>query len=287
MWSNPKIHTSLLLTAILTAFAFAQMSPEQAGRILRTAEVESEPSRQVSPAAYDDGISVYFSPNGGCTDAIIREIEKAEQTIKVQAYYFTSAPIAKAMLGAKRRGVTVTVVLDSSQQTHQYSSATFFHDQGVPVFIDSRHGVAHNKIILIDDRVIITGSFNFIEAAEEENAENLVIIENKPDLMAAYLQNFEHHLAESDPYKPLAVGDKTTRGPPQSTTTIPPPTNTQPRSSADTTDTADSLTVYITRTGKKYHGGGCRYLRKSKIPIRLDDAKARGYGPCFGCRPPN
>ncbi len=47
-----------------------------------------------------------------------------------------------------------------------------------------------------------------------------------------------------------------------------------------------NVTVYITRTGEKYHTGGCQYLRKSKIAISLSDAKARGYDACSRCRPP-
>ena len=73
------------------------------------------------PAASEDGIQVYFSPDGGCTDAIIQAIEGASESVQVQAYSFTSAPIAEAILGAHKRGVDVTVVLDSSQRTARYS----------------------------------------------------------------------------------------------------------------------------------------------------------------------
>jgi hypothetical protein len=45
-------------------------------------------------------------------------------------------------------------------------------------------------------------------------------------------------------------------------------------------------TVYITRTGKRYHRDGCRYLAASKIPISLKDAKARGFTACKVCHPP-
>lgn len=45
-------------------------------------------------------------------------------------------------------------------------------------------------------------------------------------------------------------------------------------------------TVYVTRTGKRYHRDGCRYLATSKIPISLKDAKAKGYTPCKVCHPP-
>jgi len=68
---------------------------------------------------------VYFSPHGGCTDAIIRELNKAKSTVLVQAYSFTSAPIAKALLNAHKRGVKVEVILDKSQRTQKYSSAPF------------------------------------------------------------------------------------------------------------------------------------------------------------------
>ena len=62
---------------------------------------------------------VYFSPKGGCTDAIIRELNKAQSTILVQAYSFTSAPIAKSLLNAHKRGVKVKVILDKNQRTRQ------------------------------------------------------------------------------------------------------------------------------------------------------------------------
>jgi hypothetical protein len=46
------------------------------------------------------------------------------------------------------------------------------------------------------------------------------------------------------------------------------------------------VTVYVTNTGAKYHNDGCRYLRKSRIPMSLEDAKASGYDPCSVCGPP-
>jgi phosphatidylserine/phosphatidylglycerophosphate/cardiolipin synthase-like enzyme len=77
-------------------------------------------------------VAVYFSPNGGCTQAIIGELEKAKSSVLVQAYSFTSAPIAKALLGAHKRGVKVQVILDKSQRTQKYSAADFLANQGIP-----------------------------------------------------------------------------------------------------------------------------------------------------------
>jgi phosphatidylserine/phosphatidylglycerophosphate/cardiolipin synthase-like enzyme len=142
---------------------------------------------------------VYFSPRGGCTDAIIEEIDQAKSEVLVQAYSFTSAPIGKALLKAYKRGVKVEVVLDKSQRTARYSSATFFSNARIPTFIDARHAIAHNKIMIIDRQTVITGSFNFTKAAEENNAENLIIIRSK-ELAGIYLENWQRHKDHSQGY---------------------------------------------------------------------------------------
>ncbi len=132
----------------------------------------------ISPLAEENqpAWEVYFSPKGGCANAIIRELDKAKTTILVQAYSFTSAPIAKGLLNARKRGVKVEVILDKSQRTKKYSPADFMANQGIPIKIDAEHAIAHNKVIIIDGRIVITGSFNFTKAAEESNAENLLVI---------------------------------------------------------------------------------------------------------------
>jgi phosphatidylserine/phosphatidylglycerophosphate/cardiolipin synthase-like enzyme len=141
-------------------------------------------------------VDVYFSPNNGATDAIVREIDLARSEILVQAYSFTSAPIAQALLKAHKRGVKVSAILDKSQKTQKYSSASFLLNAGIPAYIDAKHAIAHNKIILIDRAVVITGSFNFTKAAEEKNAENLLIIRSQA-LAKPYLENWQRHRGHS------------------------------------------------------------------------------------------
>lgn len=145
-------------------------------------------------------IRVLFSPRGGCTEAIVGAIAAAQTSVDVQAYSFTSAPIAKAVADAHARGVRVRVVLDKSQRGERYSSATFLKNHGVPVWIDDEHAIAHNKVILIDAATVLTGSFNFSKAAEQRNAENLLIIEGHPELASSYRANFEQHLGHAEPY---------------------------------------------------------------------------------------
>ena len=147
----------------------------------------------------DTPVKIYFSPRGGCTDAIINAIEQAKTEILVQAYSFTSAPIAKALVNAYKKGINVQVILDKSQRSEKYTSATFLTNAGIPTYIDDRHAIAHNKIMVIDKETVITGSFNFTKAAEEKNAENLLIITSK-ELAKVYIENWKNHFEHSEKY---------------------------------------------------------------------------------------
>jgi phosphatidylserine/phosphatidylglycerophosphate/cardiolipin synthase-like enzyme len=143
---------------------------------------------------------VYFSPRGGCAQAIIDALDGAQGTVRVQAYSFTSAPIAKALTDAKKRGVQVEAILDKSNNTDKYSAATFLLHASIPTYIDAEHAIAHNKVIIVDDHTVITGSFNFSRAAEERNAENLLVLRDRA-LAARYLENWHAHKSHSTEYK--------------------------------------------------------------------------------------
>ena len=110
-----------------------------------------------------------------------------------------SAPIAKTWLDAHTRGVQVQVLLDKSQRMEKYSSANFLANQGVPTMIDADHAMAHNKVIIIDGEMVITGPFNFTKSAQEKHAENVLIIRG-PALAAQYTKNWASHRQHSQPY---------------------------------------------------------------------------------------
>lgn len=145
-------------------------------------------------------MDVYFSPRGGATGAIVREIASARSEILVQAYSFTSSSIAKALINARKRGVKIQVILDKSQCGDKYSSADFLVHGGIDTFVDFRHAIAHNKIMIVDRAVLITGSFNFTRAAEERNAENILLIRGNRPLLDRYVINFIDHRDHSVRY---------------------------------------------------------------------------------------
>jgi len=161
--------------------------------------------------AFAGDTKVFFSPHGGCTEAVTTALGKAHATILVQAYSFTSAPIAQALADAHKRGVRVQVILDKSQRKEKYTEADFLLHAGIATFIDARHAIAHNKIMVIDGATVLTGSFNFTKAAEEGNAENLLVLQDLA-LATRYAQNWQTHAKHSERYiSKLAVKSQPAR----------------------------------------------------------------------------
>ena len=106
------------------------------------------------------------------------------------SYAFTSLPIAQALVEAFERGVEVKVLIDKSQLNGKYSQLSFLSQKNIPLFIDPAIGIAHNKTMIIDEKFVLTGSFNWTEAAESRNAENILFIED-PSLAQTYKENWD------------------------------------------------------------------------------------------------
>jgi phosphatidylserine/phosphatidylglycerophosphate/cardiolipin synthase-like enzyme len=217
--------------------------------------------------SYPAQVTVYFSPNGGATDAIVRELDRAQRSIVVQAYSFTSAPIAKALLAAHARGVNISVVLDKSNQTDKYSAATFLANANIPMVIDAEHAIAHNKVMVIDTATVLTGSFNFTKAAEERNAENLLVLKGSPDLAQAYTVSINGHASHSHPYQPTTAS------------AVPAQEKRVPLSAG---------AIYGNRKSKVYHLPGCPgYGRMSQATVisfaNEADAVQAGYRKAKNC----
>src|SRR5580704_3183699 len=77
------------------------------------------------PAAVQNDIAVYFSPDGGAMAAILSEIDRARRTVDVNAYLITAPEIADSLKAAAKRGVTVRIILDKNNIGGIYSKAFF------------------------------------------------------------------------------------------------------------------------------------------------------------------
>lgn len=148
---------------------------------------------------HEAAIVTRFSPKGGCVEAIVAELALARSEVFVQAYSFSCPDIAKALIAAAARRVKVIVLLDRSNEAETYSALGDLVQHGVEVLIDACHAIAHNKVMVIDRRTVVTGSFNFTRQAEHENAENLLILRHHKELAELYRANFQVHLTHCHP----------------------------------------------------------------------------------------
>jgi phospholipase D len=132
---------------------------------------------------------VCFTPNRQCQSFILREINEAKESIRLQAYSFTDKAIAYALVEAASRGIDVKINLDQSNMNDGRSAKDILISNGVAVRIDSPSGIAHNKVIIIDKSRLITGSYNFSQNAYSRNVENMLILYS-PSLCEAYIYNW-------------------------------------------------------------------------------------------------
>ncbi len=153
------------------------------------------------PSALGAELTPCFTPGEDCTAFIARQIDGAKSELLVQAYTFSSAPIIQAIGRAKDRGVDVRVILDRVSEQQRYTGATYLQNHGISPLIDDLVSIAHNKVIVIDGRDVITGSANFTKAAQSRNAENVLLIKDSPTLAAAYAANWQRRAAVARPLR--------------------------------------------------------------------------------------
>jgi phosphatidylserine/phosphatidylglycerophosphate/cardiolipin synthase-like enzyme len=179
MWKQTRLATLLIVLAVFTAIGLSEAFD---------VTLQKETPTQL-----------YFSPQGGCTEGILRTIDRARSEILIQAYSFTSVPIYRALLRAHERGVKISLIADKSERTEGLTPTLILANAGIPVYLDGKHAVANNRVVIVDQQVVITGSFNFNQASEDMNAENLLILDSK-EVAAEYRKNWFQHRQHSEPY---------------------------------------------------------------------------------------
>ena len=140
-----------------------------------------------SPAlAKSSAMQDAFSPQQGATALVVQTIGEATKSIRVAAYSFTSQPIADALVAANDDGIDVEVVLDKSQRTGRGTLLPFLLEHHVPTRINDHYRIMHNKFMIIDGKVLQTGSFNYTKSAERSNAENVLVIHRNRKIIHDY-----------------------------------------------------------------------------------------------------
>jgi phosphatidylserine/phosphatidylglycerophosphate/cardiolipin synthase-like enzyme len=157
------------------------------------------------PIAAQGTIQVAFTPWDDAEGMILDVITGARQQILVQAYSFTSRKLANALVAARRRGVDVQLLADREQTFSGDSSRiSELVAAGIPVALEVLYQSAHSKIMIIDagtsEPAVIAGSYNWTYAAQNRNAENVLVFRRHPQLARQYLANWQRHAQDALPY---------------------------------------------------------------------------------------
>lgn len=163
-------------------------------------------------------IIALFSPRSDIRATLISYIEAETEGIICAAFRLTDQQITKAFLSAREKGVPLTFIIDKEGLSSMHSKVLNLFNLGVPVYIfppvgnidDSViPGLMHNKIILLlSQKTVITGSFNFTKSAQDRNRENIVIIKNNDTVFNNYLDEMNFIMGESSKFQSQFIENK-------------------------------------------------------------------------------
>jgi phosphatidylserine/phosphatidylglycerophosphate/cardiolipin synthase-like enzyme len=133
---------------------------------------------------------VYFSPAGGCSEAVVAALEAAEKEVRIAMFAISRKPIEESILRAKKRGVDIQIILDRGQAKTVRKTWERLQQAGIPIRFSTCSGYLHHKYGVFDGKKVITGSFNWTGRGETTNHENLLVL-NDASLAAEYLENWK------------------------------------------------------------------------------------------------
>ena len=137
----------------------------------------------------DTKIETYFSPDGGCEEAIIEKLNQAKKSIYFATFVFTNRKIANAIVRKFNQGIKVSGIMERENYS-PYCRYWLFKDIKADIKWDNNFYLLHHKFFIIDNKILITGSFNPTRAAEEKNEENILILQS-PEICQLYQEEFE------------------------------------------------------------------------------------------------
>ncbi len=139
--------------------------------------------------------AVYFSPGTSCLNAILEQIEAARSSLKICVFTISDDRITRAILQAHRSGIKVKIVTDNEKLHDQGSDIRQLAQAGVPVRVDNTSNHMHHKFAIVDNTVVVTGSYNWTRSAALYNHENIIVTSAKP-IVEGFCEEFDRLWSE-------------------------------------------------------------------------------------------
>lgn len=148
-------------------------------------------------------VQVGFSPEGSARELVLQVINQAHTSIQMIGYSFQATDIAQALVNAHARGVNVRIVIDKKRNraTASKKAMQFIASNGIELRIDGHYHIQHDKTMIVDGKIVETGSFNFAPSAETENSENVVVIRDMPDVTRQFINHWQSRWEQGVAYQ--------------------------------------------------------------------------------------
>jgi len=128
----------------------------------------------------------YFSPGDACRDAILYQLANAKTRVDICVFTISDNIISDAILESHQRGLKVRIITDNDKAYDMGSDVNYLKDKGIPLLTDHTKVHMHHKFALFDNKVLLTGSYNWTRSAATSNYENVVVLEDR-----ALIQSFK------------------------------------------------------------------------------------------------
>lgn len=192
---------------ILVCFALLAFAPISQAGIFDFASGLAAGRSGPGDAPGEQSVEVAFSPDGQAESLVLKVIHSARSSIRLAGYTFTSPTIVRALTDAKRRGVAVAVVVDyknnmeESRSNAPRQALNLLINSEIPTRTVSVYPIHHDKYIVVDDRTVETGSFNYTTAAARSNSENVLVVWNDPTIAKQYVAHWQSRWEQGRPYQ--------------------------------------------------------------------------------------
>ena len=137
----------------------------------------------------------HFSPGEDCRRQLLDLLLAARVTLDISVFTISDDRLSDAIVAAHRRGIQVRLITDNDKALDQGSDIYRLIDQGIDVRMDNTENHMHHKFAIVDQRILVNGSFNWTRSATEYNQEN-ILVTDEPKLVSAYLNEFENLWSE-------------------------------------------------------------------------------------------
>lgn len=189
-------HNVALVRSRLFALAKSRIKDGDASKLIGW--LDSALKTLPEPTAASGSSAVYFSPGESCRNALKGLLDGARESLAICVFTITDNTLSAAILGAYRRGVNVRIISDNDKAYDQGADIHKLAEMKVPVRTDVTPDHMHHKFMVVDSKVVATGSYNWTRSAARDNFENVLVTED-PGAVSSFLGEFNRLWEEMRP----------------------------------------------------------------------------------------